>query len=84
MSMEIKMKNKNVLVKELKEEQVSAGGIILTTEKYNRKAIVIKSASDEVKEGDTIIKTIGKGTMFKINGEEYEILNEAHILAVIE
>ena len=78
------MKNKNVLVKELKEEQVSAGGIILTTEKYNRKAIVIKSASDEVKEGDTIIKTIGKGTMFKINGEEYEILNEAHILAVIE
>jgi co-chaperonin GroES (HSP10) len=78
------MKNKNVLVKELKEEQVSPSGIILTTEKYNRKAIVIKSASDEVKEGDTIIKTLGKGTMFKINGEEYEILNEGHILAVIE
>ncbi len=82
--MEIRMKNKNVLVKELKEEQVSPSGIILTTEKYNRKAIVIKSASDEVKEGDTIIKTLGKGTMFKINGEEYEILNEGHILAVIE
>ena len=78
------MKNKNVLVKELKEEHVSAGGIILTTEKYNRKAVVIKSASDEVKEGDTIIKTLGKGTMFKINGEEYEILHEGHILAVIE
>jgi co-chaperonin GroES (HSP10) len=82
--MEIRMKNKNVLVKELKEEHVSAGGIILTTEKYNRKAVVIKSASDEVKEGDTIIKTLGKGTMFKINGEEYEILHEGHILAVIE
>jgi co-chaperonin GroES (HSP10) len=82
--MEIKMKNKNVLVKELQEEQVSPSGIILTTEKYNRKAIVIQSASNEVNVGDTIVKTIGKGTMFKINGEEYEILHEGHILAVIE
>lgn len=78
------MKNNNVLIKEIKEEQVSPSGIILTTEKYNRKAIVIQSASSEVKVGDTIIKTIGKGTMFKINGEEYEILNEGHILAIIE
>jgi co-chaperonin GroES (HSP10) len=78
------MKNKNVLVKELKEEQVSPSGIILATEKYNRKAVVIQTASDEVKIGDTIIKTLGKGTMFKINGEEYEILHEGHILAVIE
>jgi co-chaperonin GroES (HSP10) len=78
------MKNNNVLIKEIKEEQVSPSGIILTTEKYNRKAIVIQSASKEVKVGDTIIKTIGKGTMFKINGEEYEILNEGHILGIIE
>ena len=81
---EIKMKNNNVLVKEFKEEQVSPGGIILTTEKYNRKAIVIQSASKEVKVGDTIIKTMGNGTMFNINGEEYEILNEGHILGIIE
>jgi co-chaperonin GroES (HSP10) len=78
------MKNNNVLIKEIKEEHVSPSGIILTTEKYNRKAIVIQSASKEVKVGDTIIKTIGKGTMFKINGEEYEILNEGHILGIIE
>lgn len=78
------MKNNNVLVKEIKEEQVSAGGIILTAQKYNRKARVIQSASDEVKVGDTVIKNIGTGTLFTINGEEYEILNEAHILGIIE
>lgn len=77
------MKNNSVLVKEIKEEQVSPSGIILTTEKYNRKAIVIQSASPEINIGDTIIKTIGKGTMFKINGEEYEILNEGHILGIL-
>ena len=78
------MKNNNVLVKEIKEEQqVTASGIILATEKYNRKAIVLQSASPEIKIGDTIIKTMGKGTMFKINGEEYEILNEGHILGII-
>ncbi len=82
--MEIKMKNKNVLIKELKEECISPSGIILSTEKYNRKAIVIRTASDQVKVGDTIIKTIGNGTMFRINGEECEILHESHILAIIK
>jgi co-chaperonin GroES (HSP10) len=82
--MEIRMKNKHVLIKELKEKQVSPNGIIIATEKYNRKAVVIQTASDEVNVGDTIIKTIGKGTIFKINGEEYEILHEGHILAVIK
>lgn len=84
MLMEIKMKNNNVLIKEIKEEHISPSGIILATEKYNRKAIVIQSASKEVKVGDTIIKTVGNGTTFKINGEEYEILNEGHILGIIE
>jgi co-chaperonin GroES (HSP10) len=78
------MKNNNVLVKEIKEEHKSQAGIILPTEKYNRKAIVIQSNCDQIKVGDIIIKSIGNGTMFKINAEEYEILHEEHILAVIE
>lgn len=78
------MKNNYVLVKEIIEEKISEGGIILPTEKYNRKCIVIKSSSDTVKEGDSIIKTIGKGTIFNINDEEYEVLHENHILAIIE
>ena len=78
------MKNNYVLTKEIIESKVTESGIILSTEKYNRKCIVIKSGSPEVKEGHTIIKTIGKGTIFKIEGEEYEILHENHILAIIE
>jgi co-chaperonin GroES (HSP10) len=81
--MEIKMKNNNVLVKELIEEQANVGGLILPKEKHNRKAIVIKSASDAVQSGDIIIKTIGNGTSFKIDNEDYEILHEEHILATL-
>jgi co-chaperonin GroES (HSP10) len=79
--MEIKMKNNNVLVKEHIEEQQNISGLILPKEKHNRKAIVIKSASNEVHTGDIIIKTIGNGTSFKIDNEDYEILHEEHILA---
>jgi co-chaperonin GroES (HSP10) len=77
------MKNNNVLVKEIKEEHISSGGIILSTEKYNRKAIVIQSDSEHINVGDVIIKTIGRGTIFMIDGDEYEILNESHILGII-
>lgn len=82
--MQIKLKNNYVLVKEIIEEQITESGILLLTEKYNRKCIVVKSSSDDIREGNTIIKTIGKGTIFKIEGEEYEILHENHILAIIE
>jgi len=85
MSIAMKMKNKYVLVKELPQETVTSGGIIIPEEKYNRKAIVISASDDiDVKEGDTIIKTIGKGTMYTFGDEELEILHENHILAVIE
>jgi co-chaperonin GroES (HSP10) len=78
------MKNKCILVKEIKQEETkTAGGIILAAETYNRKAKVIRSSSDDIAVGDTIIKTIGKGTMFNIDGEEYEILHEAHVLGII-
>lgn len=82
--MEVKMKNKNVLLKELKEEQMSANGIIIPVGKYNRKAKVIESNSIEIKPGDIVLKTIGNGTVFIIDGEEYEVLHESHILAIIE
>lgn len=78
------MKNNYVLSKELTEEHVSESGIILSVEKYNRKATVIKTGSILVSEGDVIIKLIGQGTKFKINDEEYEVLNENHILGIIQ
>lgn len=81
--MEIKMKNNNVLVKEHIEEQASVSGLILLKEKHNRKAVVIESGSSAVQSGDIIIKTIGNGTSFRIDNEDYEILHEEHILAIL-
>jgi co-chaperonin GroES (HSP10) len=79
------MKNNYVLTKEvIEEENVSKGGIILLPEKYNRRCIVVKSSGSNVNEGDTIIKSIGKGTIFKIDGEEYEIIHENNILGILE
>lgn len=78
------MKNNYVLSKELIEEHKSDSGIILSVEKYNRKATVVKTSSCVVTEGDIIIKVIGQGTKFKINDEEYEVLSENHILGVIQ
>jgi co-chaperonin GroES (HSP10) len=77
------MKNNFILIKDIKQEELkSNSGIILTIEKYNRNAVVIKSLSHDIKEGDIVIKNIGTGTLFSIDGEDYEILHESNILAI--
>jgi len=84
MSIAMKMKNNYILVEEIPQETVTSGGIFIPEEKYNRKAKVLCSDNDQVKEGDTVIKTIGKGTEYTLNGKKVEILHLNHILAVIE
>lgn len=84
MSIAMKMKNKCVLIQDIKETNITASGLILPQEKYNRKSKVIISDSNEVSEGDIIIKSVGNGTIFNIDGEEYEILHESHILAILK
>lgn len=84
MSIAMKMKNNYILVEEIPQETVTSGGIIIPEEKYNRKAKVLRSDNDQVKEGDMVIKTIGKGTEYTLNGKKVEILHLNHILAVIE
>lgn len=82
----MKMKNDYILTKEIPQgERVTDSGLIIPEEKYNRKALVIEAADDlEVKKGDTVIKTIGKGTDYTLDGEKFEILHINHVLAVIE
>lgn len=80
----MKMKNNYVLIEEIPQETVTPGGIIIPKEKYNRVARVLCSENDQVKEGDTIIKTIGNGTEYTLGGKKVEILHLNHILAVIE
>lgn len=82
----MKMKNSYILTQEIvKGERRTDSGLILHDEKYNRVALVIEAADDlEVKKGDKIVKTIGKGTEYTLDGDKFEILHINHVLAVIE
>ena len=81
----MKMKNSYILTQEIKqEERKTESGLIIPVEKYNRVALVIEAADNlEVKKGDKIIKTIGKGTEYTMNDNKFEIVHINHILAVI-
>ena len=80
------MKNNYLLVQEIEQqEQQTPSGIIMPIEKYNRKAIVINAGDTEhIKEGDTILKNIGHGTMVTIDNIEYEIIHINQLIAIIE
>ena len=86
MSIAMKMKNSYILTQEvINPERKTDSGLILPDEKYNRIALVIEAADDlEVKKGDKIVKTIGKGTEYTFEGDKFEILHINHVLAVIE
>lgn len=82
----MKMKNDYILTQEIEQgEQRTESGIIIPEEKYNRVALVIEASNNlEVKKGDKIVKTIGKGTEYTLDGDKFEILHINHVLAVIE
>ena len=87
----------HVIAKPVEEEEVKKGGVIIpeTAKEKPSKAKVIavgpgktldngqKKAID-VKEGDTIVYTKYGGHDIKVNDEEYMILTEDDILAVVE
>lgn len=86
-----------VVVKPLEEEEKTAGGIILpdtAKEKPMRGRVMAvgdgKLSKDgkriplEVKVEDVVIYGKYSGTEFKLDGEEFLILRESDILAVIE
>jgi len=91
--MKIKPVGRRVLVKRIEEEEVKKGGIIIpdTAKEKPQQGEVIEVADvkkDEdplpVKKGDRIIFGKYAGTEIEIGGEEYLILNEDDILAVIK
>ena len=62
------MKNKYLLIQEMKSPTHSKGGIILPKQKYNRKAIVLSVyENSQLKPGDIVLRNIGKSTAHKIN-----------------
>ena len=95
--MAVKPLDDRVLVKQSDAEETTAGGIVLpdtAKEKPQRGKIVAVGAGkllDSGKRGDMSVKKgdevfYGKyaGTEIKIDGEEFVILKESDILAVIE
>jgi len=95
--MKIKPLGDRVLVKRLEAEEKTAGGIVLpdsAKEKPKQGKIVEvgpgkvmedgKFSEMQVKKGDRILFSSFAGQEIKIDGEEYLIMDEENILAVLE
>lgn len=89
--------NDKIVVKRLEAEDKTAGGIVLpdaAKEKPKQGKILSlgdgkmldngKRASFQVKEGDRVLFTSYAGNEVEIDGEEYLIMTEEDILAVVE
>jgi chaperonin GroES len=89
--------NDKIVVKRLEAESTTAGGIVLpdtAKEKPKQGRIVSlgdgklldngKRAAFQVKEGDRVLFTSYAGSEVKIGSEEYLIMTEDDILAVVE
>jgi chaperonin GroES len=95
--MKIRPHRGRIVVKVLEADTVSAGGIVIpdaATEKPNRgKTIAVGTGRltqtgveipPEVKEDDIVLFSKHAGQQVKINGEEFLILVEDDIMAIVE
>jgi chaperonin GroES len=95
--MKIKPLGDKVLVKRLEAEEVTKGGIVLpdTAKEKPKEGKVIalgrgrmlkdgKYSQFQVKTGDKVLFSSYAGTEVKINGEEYLVMNEEDILAIVD
>ena len=95
--MKIRPLQDRLLVKRVEEEETSKGGIILpdSAKEKPREAKVISVGAGQlnedgkctpltVKKGDRILFSAYGGTEIKVDGEDYMILSEDEVLAIIE
>ena len=95
--MNVKPIGENILVKRVNAQTVSKGGIVIpesATEKPKEGNIIAvgdgrilsngKRTEFQVKVGDKVLFSSYAGSEFKIEGEEYLIMSEEDILAIIE
>ena len=94
--MKLKPLADRVVVKQIKAEEKTKGGIILTSaaqEKPEIYEVVVAGPGGvvdgnevkmEVKAGDKVIVGKYTGTTVKLDGEEYTIIRQADILAIVE
>ena len=86
-----------VLVKRLEAEEKTAGGIVLpdTAKEKPKEGKIIalgsgkllddgKRSGFQVKKGDRVLFTSYAGTEVKVSGEEYILMSEEDILAIVK
>ena len=80
----IELKNGYILIQDVKNETVTSSGLYIPDEQYNRFAKVLKvGEGSSLKEGDVVIKPIGRSTPIKIDGVKYDCIKEGFIFAKI-
>jgi len=97
MALKVRPLHDRILVKQLEEEEKTAGGIIIpdtAKEKPHQGKVVAvgkgKILEDgtvrpmTIKEGEKVVFEKYAGTTVKIGGEEYMIMREEEVLAIIE
>src|SRR5437762_7644180 len=97
MATKIRPLNDKLVIKRLEAEEKTKGGIVLpdTAKEKPREGRVVavgegklldsgKRSKLQVKENDRVIFSSYAGTEIKINGEEFLILDEGDVLAVVD
>ncbi|MBP8989817.1 MAG: co-chaperone GroES [Clostridia bacterium] len=94
--MTIKPLGDRVVIKKIEAEETTKGGIVLPStakeKPYVAEVVAVgpgglvdgKEVTMEVKVGDRVIISQYAGTEVKMNGEEYTILRQSDILAIVE
>lgn len=78
------MKNGYILIQDIKNETITESGLYIPDEKYNRFARVLKTyEGSKLKEGDVIVKPIGRTTPIKIDDITYDCIREGFIFAKV-
>jgi len=80
------MKNDYLLIQEIEQQETkTSSGIIIPVEKHNRKAKIINAGDAAyLKDGDVILKNMGKGTTVTLNDIEFEVIHINQIIALVE
>ena len=94
--MKLKPLADRVIIKMLEAEETTKGGIILTGAAKEKPVVAVvnsvgpgglvdgKEVQMTVKPGDKVITSKYSGTEVKLDGEEYTIVRQGDILAVVE
>lgn len=90
--MSIRPLGDRVVIKRVETEEVTKGGIVLagTAKEKPQEAVVVAAGPGtsevkmEVKVGDKVLFSKYAGTEVKVDGQEYIILKQDEILAVLE